>query len=124
MKYPFRVLCLVLGVSLAGVAQSGAAERKLSGVEIKAALSGKTVSGKHEGKVWTQSFNKNGATTYTSDSGPSPGRWRVDGDRYCSQWPPASRWDCYDMSGDSEANPPTVTWIYPDGTRWRGTIEK
>lgn len=99
-----------------------AEERPLTGAEIKAALAGKSVTGERRGKSWTQSFEEGGATTYVSDGRPSPGRWRVDGNRYCSQWPPASRWDCYSMTGDLTASPPTVTWIYPDGTRWPGTI--
>ncbi len=42
----------------------------------------------------TQNFFADGRTLYDSGS-PSWGLWRVDGDLYCSQWPPADRWDCY-----------------------------
>lgn len=42
----------------------------------------------------TQTFFADGRTLYDASS-PSWGRWRVDGDLYCSQWPPADRWDCY-----------------------------
>ena len=123
MKDPYRALSFMLAFAVVGVAQAVAEEIKLSGPEIKAALTGNTVSGEHKGKAWNQSFEKNGVTTYTSESGPSPGRWRVEGDRYCSQWPPASRWDCYEMSGDSEVKLATVTWIYPNGTRWRSVVD-
>ena len=99
-----------------------AEERSLTGAEIKSALAGKSVKGERRGTPWTQSFGKGGATTYFSEGRPSPGRWRVDGDRYCSQWPPASRWDCYTMTGDLTASPPTVTWIDSGGNRWPGTI--
>ncbi len=116
------ISAMTIALASFGVA-ANAQERPLTGEEIRAALAGKSVTGERRGKSWSQSFDESGATTYVSDGRPSPGRWRVDGDRYCSQWPPASRWDCYKMTGDLTASPPTVTWIYPDGTRWPGTIE-
>ncbi|MDX1710226.1 MAG: hypothetical protein R3316_03715 [Rhodovibrionaceae bacterium] len=91
-------------------------EQPLTGAEIKAALSGNTVFGEQDGTKWKQYFAPDGSTTYISgDDDPSPGKWRVDGDTFCSLWPPASDWDCYDMTGDLDASPPSVTWIYQGG---------
>jgi len=43
-----------------------------------------------------QTFYASGRTLY--DAGrPSWGRWRVQGDQYCSQWPPQDTWTCYDV---------------------------
>ena len=42
----------------------------------------------------TQGFAADGATAY--DAGEiSYGHWRVQGDQYCSNWPPSDRWDCF-----------------------------
>lgn len=43
-----------------------------------------------------QTFYASGRTLY--DAGrPSWGRWRVQGDQYCSLWPPQGTWTCYDI---------------------------
>ena len=47
----------------------------------------------------TQRFYASGRTFY-DDARPSWGYWRVEAGRYCSQWPPASAWACYDLYGD------------------------
>lgn len=43
-----------------------------------------------------QQFYASGRTLYNAGQ-DSWGYWVVRGDQYCSQWPPADRWDCYDM---------------------------
>jgi hypothetical protein len=45
----------------------------------------------------TQNFFADGRTLYEKGSA-SWGRWRVEGDRYWSQWPPTDRWDCYGLA--------------------------
>lgn len=45
----------------------------------------------------TQDFRASGRTLYNSGE-PSWGYWEVRDGRYCSQWPPSSDWDCYDMA--------------------------
>lgn len=47
-----------------------------------------------------QVFRESGATTYSVGSGLSEGRWRVEGDEYCSNWPPAATWSCYALERD------------------------
>jgi hypothetical protein len=41
-----------------------------------------------------QDFFADGRTLY----GDQWGRWAVRDDRYCSSWPPAGRWDCYEVA--------------------------
>ena len=65
----------------------------LTGAQIDAALADVTLT--YEGGE-VQTFYASGRTLY--DNGrPSWGYWAVRGDQYCSQWPPADGWDCYDM---------------------------
>jgi hypothetical protein len=45
----------------------------------------------------TQRFYTSGRTLYNAGR-DSWGYWAVRGDQYCSQWPPADGWDCYDMA--------------------------
>jgi hypothetical protein len=68
---------------------AGAEEwRMLSGAEITAALTARVVQYQDGAR---QDFFADGRTLY----GESWGRWRVEADQYCSQWPPSDRWACY-----------------------------
>lgn len=71
--------------------------KPLSGDEIGAALTDKTFVYEDA----EQKFFASGRTLYTTVE-DSWGYWRVDGDQYCSQWPPGEAWDCYrvEASGD------------------------
>ncbi|MCP5073318.1 MAG: hypothetical protein GY947_08500 [Rhodobacteraceae bacterium] len=81
--------------------------RKLTGPEIEQALNARVVG--YEGAQ--QDFFASGKTLY--DAGvPSWGYWRVQGDRYCSQWPPNAGWDCYEF------------FLSPDGLRLRFVSEQ
>ena len=51
----------------------------------------------------TQVFNSDGTTTYTEHSRPSEGTWYVQGELFCSFWPP-SYTGCY-----------LVTWLVEAG---------
>jgi hypothetical protein len=65
----------------------------------------------------TQSFAPSGDTSY--DSGHlQAGRWRIDGDEYCSVWPPSDLWSCYqlEMSADGSA----LRFIAADGSVTEG----
>jgi len=85
------VLCLL------AVAGSAAAEdwRSMSGAEISEALTGKTLAY----EVAWQEFRVSGQTLYNAGR-DNWGYWRVEGDRYCSQWPPQGGWDCYNLESD------------------------
>ncbi len=78
--------------------------RPLYGFEIKEALSSRTL---RYGEI-TQDFYASGRTFYNAGT-PSWGYWRVQGDRYCSQWPPQTEWACYELS------------LHADGRRLRFT---
>jgi hypothetical protein len=41
-----------------------------------------------------QNFFADGRTLYEGTQSDW-GQWRVEGDRYCSLWPPSDRWTCY-----------------------------
>src|SRR6056297_1124580 len=51
------------------------------------------------GPLATQVFHATGRTLYAYGE-PSWGYWRIAAGRYCSQWPPATDWDCYDVFHD------------------------
>ena len=45
-----------------------------------------------------QKFLGAGVTIYESRNNLSAGSWKVEGDRYCSQWPPSDGWSCFAVS--------------------------
>ncbi|MEM7169765.1 MAG: hypothetical protein AAF530_06320 [Pseudomonadota bacterium] len=107
-----RAAVLIAIFVILGTITAKAGEQKLSGTEIIEALSGKTAFGTQKGTPWKQFFDPNGATTFISgDDAPSTGRWQIQGDAFCSLWPPSGDWDCYDMTGAGDQ----VTWIYQGG---------
>jgi hypothetical protein len=65
---------------------------KLDNEGIEAALVGQTVD---YDKAW-QVFRQSGATLYNAGR-DSWGRWETRDNQYCSQWPPADGWVCYDV---------------------------
>ena len=67
------------------------------------------------GKDTRQTFSKAGATTYAFKGRDSYGNWRVQGDQYCSQWPPADGWACFGLLADDEAK--TIIWLDASGDR-------
>ena len=71
-------------VLLAGIASANAEERILSGEEIRTLLPTVTV----RGEASEQQFSASGETALTDHGKKSTGRWTVEGDRYCSTWPP------------------------------------
>ena len=68
-----------------------------------------------EGEQTRQVFSRSGATTYTDRGRDTYGTWRVDGGRYCSQWPPARNWSCYGVEFDPQTG--ILVWIDAQGTR-------
>jgi hypothetical protein len=82
----------------------------LTGPEITAALTARTLG--YEGGG-TQTFFADGRTLYDG-GGPEWGRWRVEGDRYCSVWPPSDRWTCYGV--ERHARGLDLRFVAEDGT--------
>ena len=108
----FTTLALAISVAHADL-------KRMDGVGIAAALDGKTISGERDGKAWVQTFDAAGVTVYTAaGEAASEGRWRVREDRFCSQWPPAPAWVCYDMFRDGDV----VVFIGEDGEQWPARI--
>lgn len=64
----------------------------LTGEEIEAALIDRKLD---YANAW-QAFRASGRTLYNAGE-ESWGYWRVDGDQYCSLWPPSDLWTCYDL---------------------------
>ena len=77
-----------------------AAEVALSGAEISALLNDGVLYGDDNGQPADQIFQKNGVTYYNVGSGQSQGKWKVEGNQFCSQWPPNPAWACYDVTRD------------------------
>ncbi|MEM9715360.1 MAG: hypothetical protein AAF826_02475 [Pseudomonadota bacterium] len=85
----------------------------MSGDDIQASLT--DIRLEYEG-AW-QEFYLSGRTLYNAGR-DSWGAWRVEGDRYCSQWPPNSSWACYDMSRKGEM----LRFTDPKGNNSDGVI--
>jgi hypothetical protein len=91
-----------------------AAETKLSGPEITSTLQDVELTAEDGGKHISQIFQKSGVTLYVVDGQQSQGFWRVEVDRYCSQWPPHEQWDCFDVARDGK----TIAFISVRGKRY------
>ena len=68
-----------------------------------------------------QTFSAAGPTTYTDRGRDTFGSWRVQGDKYCSEWPPAGGWSCYAVEYDPDTA--TLIWIDGGGHRTINTVE-
>jgi hypothetical protein len=96
---------------------SHAEEHKLSGAEIAAILTDKVLSAKTD---TTQIFQKSGVTFFSENGSQSQGFWKVDGDKYCSQWPPNTAWPCYDVLQDGSK----ITFVSASGNRYEFQLPK
>lgn len=87
-----------LGLILVLLANPALAEwRAMTGAEITAALTGQRLQ---YDSAW-QVFHTSGRTLYNAGT-DSWGNWRIDGDAYCSQWPPSDGWACYTVARDTD----------------------
>jgi hypothetical protein len=93
------------------IAPLHADDRKLNGSEITAVLTDTVLSAKTD---TTQRFQKSGVTFYSENGSQSQGFWKVDGDKYCSQWPPNTAWPCYDVLQDGSK----ITFVSASGNRY------
>ena len=108
---------LVLGTLFS---ESAAATRTLNSAEIQILLSNKFVEGEQNGSSWVSWFSSDGDTTFSQNRNrPTAGIWKADNDQYCSQWPPAQAWDCYDVLSDGV----NVEFVKTDGAEsWQGSV--
>ena len=97
-------------------------ERKLSGKQIREALTGNTVEGLWGSRPYKSYFRPDGLTVYHPEGGePESGRWRVDeeNDHYCSWWA-RTGWSCYNVYRDGRI----IIWEIPsDGTRYPSELK-
>ena len=106
-----RLALILLTLPLAARAEDWA---RLTGPEITLALTSR-VLGYADGSQ--QDFKADGQTLYDNGT-PSVGRWRVEGDRYCSQWLPSEGWVCYAV--EREARGLDLRFIGRGGTAETG----
>ncbi|EFL87813.1 hypothetical protein [Ahrensia sp. R2A130] len=100
---------LLAALLMISTAQAG--QRKLDGAAVAALLPTIIATGQDT----RQTFSEAGATTYSFKGRDSYGSWRVQGDQYCSQWPPADGWACFDLLADDELK--TIVWLDASGER-------
>lgn len=104
-----RVLAMALVALMPAVAEAQQ-WAMLKGDAVRQALSGRTLA--YESGA-TQIFRADGGTTYITDS-ESIGHWRVEGDRYCSVWPPSDRWTCYGVTRSADGR--QIGFVSADGS--------
>ena len=96
-------------------------ERKLTGKQIREALTGNTVDGVWSGTPYKSYFRPDGLTVYKPKDRPQEtGRWRIDeeNDQYCSWWA-RTGWSCYNVYRDGR----TIIWEIPGGdTRYSSEL--
>jgi hypothetical protein len=102
-----------------GAPFADAAERQLKGDEIAALLSDRTVTGGSGNEAWEQTFQKSGETIYRMAGNASAGSWKVQGDEYCSQWPPQETWSCYTVTAEENR----ITFISHSGRTYPGILK-
>jgi hypothetical protein len=92
-----------------------AAERQLSGPEIKSVLDDVSLYAGAPGEI-EQIFQKAGLTFYLVNGSAAQGEWKVEGDQYCSQWPPSPTWSCFDFLADGDG---VFTFVGTDKKRYQ-----
>ncbi|MFZ1726724.1 MAG: hypothetical protein WBO29_04315 [Albidovulum sp.] len=80
------------------------------GAAIAAALTGRALVYEDGAR---QSFRHGGGITYSLGAGLSEGRWRVERDTYCSNWPPSGTWSCYGLDFDTASG--QLRFVGPGG---------
>jgi hypothetical protein len=112
MQLSLFILGLFLFCSL-----THAEDKKLDAAEIQVLLNDITLKSIDAERAVEQVFQKSGAT-FTIDietKALSQGFWRLEGDKYCSQWPPSEHWSCYDVYGNDKI----VVFVSSNGTRYQ-----
>lgn len=103
MRYLIVLILMFCGTAAASE------ERRLSGDEIAALLPAITATTEST----RQDFATDGGTEFKDAVRTSNGRWRVQGDFYCSTWPPSNAWRCYEVHVAQRAGsvPDVIIWI-------------
>ena len=106
----------ILLASLLFVSTAQAAEVKLNGAEIQTTINDKILYARDAEQI----FQKSGVAFYSAGGNQSQGNWKIEGDKYCSQWPPNQAWACYDIMRDGNM----ITFVSKDGNRFEMTTTK
>jgi hypothetical protein len=117
-----RALSLMVVATACSTVLAHGEERALTGAQIRELLPRITVMG----EATTQHFSASGETTYTDHGRKSYGRWSVEGDLYCSTWPPNEAKSCHAVNieeGPPDGGPATIIWINAAGERAVNMIE-
>ena len=108
----------IIITSALAIAPAHADLKRMDGSGIAAAMEGKTISGKRDGKAFVQTFDAGGITVRkVAEEAALEGSWQVREDRFCLQWP-AAAWTCYDIFGDGDV----VVFVGEDGEQWPARI--
>jgi hypothetical protein len=108
-------IAFLIWFALAGCAFAD--EKLLDGATLKNVLSDVTLTSNETGRAIEQVFQA-GGVTFTVDvesKAQSSGFWRIEGDKYCSQWPPSEHWACYDVLSNEQG----VVFVSSNGTRYQ-----
>ena len=84
---------------------------------MKVLLSDNTLTSTETDRVTEQVFQASGVT-FTVDistKAQSQGFWRIENDKYCSQWQPSEHWSCYDVFSNDQG----VVFVSSNGTRYQ-----
>ena len=106
----------ILLASLLMICSAQASETKLSGSDMQTILYDKILYAKDAEQI----FQKSGVTFYSAGGNQSQGNWKIEGEKYCSQWPPNQAWACYDVMQDGNK----ITFISKDGDRTEMSVTK
>jgi hypothetical protein len=109
-------VAVCIGLSICTLS-AHAEEKKLNGTEITATLTDKVLTSANNA---TQIFQKSGVTFYSENGSQSQGFWKVEGDKYCSQWPPNTAWPCYDVLQNGDK----ITFVSASGKRYESSLPK
>lgn len=110
MKLLRNASTLLLMLLAAGGTAALAKETELTGSEITSVLRDAVLTA--DGGV-SQIFQASGVTFYLQGTAQSQGFWKVDGDAYCSQWPPNESWACYRVLRDRQR----IVFVSASGAR-------
>ena len=106
MKIVLTLICFI-----AFFIPAHAESQKLNGAEIMQLLNDKIIYNVPGASTSEQIFQKSGVTFFSESGNQSQGNWNIQGDKYCSVWPPSQTWVCYDMTRDGN----TLNFISPSG---------
>lgn len=65
----------------------------------------------------TQGFGEDGSTLYRGGNVTS-GRWKIEGAKYCSTWPPVDKWVCYSLEASPDGQ--SLRFTGDDGSKTVG----